>query len=368
MKGTNVIDLTDGSLVAKESAPFGESQTSEDYTTNADLQARHRLGRRSGPSTTCSSRRTGPTWTGGRSSTPMPTTSPTATSRSTTWRGTRPATRCTARQAGFIRNNVPVISSVTVGTDLERQRRLVDAGEKTTVQPREPDHGAQRPAVHQDQHVDRRHEHPVHLLDQEHDPGRRHRTTRTPTGVATINIAGKFGGDGTGKIFTVKITDAVGIVVQQTVDGRTSTTSTARTRPSPSRPSARLPTSWTGTASPVAGHIEAIGISTYDNAGTTDADVSGTVMVRGTAHDNVRIDAITLSHRRRRCRSRSRTGASPGSSPTCPQLPHLRRDPDGRGPRRRVGLQVEHGRHRHGGEEQRGALLRGHGPQLRTIR
>lgn len=33
VKGTNVIDLTDGSLVPKESAPFGESQTSEDYTT-----------------------------------------------------------------------------------------------------------------------------------------------------------------------------------------------------------------------------------------------------------------------------------------------------------------------------------------------
>ncbi|HSV91631.1 MAG TPA: hypothetical protein VLH81_01090, partial [Desulfobacterales bacterium] len=44
----------------------------------------------------------------------------------------------------------------------------------------------------------------------------------------------------------------------------------------------------------MAGHIEAIGISTYHN-GTPDADVSGTVMVRGTAHDNVRIDAITLS-------------------------------------------------------------------------
>ncbi len=47
--------------------------------------------------------------------------------------------------------------------------------------------------------------------------------------------------------------------------------------------------------SPVAGHIESSGISAYDNSPSADADVSGTVMVRGTAHDNVRIDAITLS-------------------------------------------------------------------------
>ena len=114
------------------------------------------------------------------------------------------------------------------------------------------------------------------------------------SGVATINIAGKFGGDGTGKIFTVKITDAVGIVVQQTVevdidnvDGENPTISV-----SPIGAPADL-LDWA--AAPVAGHIESIGISTYDNGGTADADVSGTVMVRGTAHDNVRIDAITLS-------------------------------------------------------------------------
>ena len=38
VKGANVVDLTDGSLVAKGSAPFGESQTSADYTTNPDCK------------------------------------------------------------------------------------------------------------------------------------------------------------------------------------------------------------------------------------------------------------------------------------------------------------------------------------------
>ena len=50
---------------------------------------------------------------------------------------------------------------------------------------------------------------------------------------------------------------------------------------------------WNG--APLSGHIESAAESLYDNGGTVDADVCGTVMVRGTAHDNVRIDAIALS-------------------------------------------------------------------------
>ncbi len=41
-------------------------------------------------------------------------------------------------QAGFIRNNVPVISSVTVGTDLNDDGDANDTGEKTTYNPLAP--------------------------------------------------------------------------------------------------------------------------------------------------------------------------------------------------------------------------------------
>ncbi len=112
-----------------------------------------------------------------------------------------------------------------------------------------------------------------------------------PPGTATINTAGKFGGDGDGKVFTVKITDAVGIVVQQTVT--VNIHNTDATLPTISVTDIALPADlkdWT--SADLAGHIETAAVSRYNGG---DADVSGTVMVRGTAHDNVRIDRIQLS-------------------------------------------------------------------------
>ncbi len=195
-------------------------------------------------------------------------------------------------QAGFIRNNVPVISSVTVGTDLNDDGDSLDTDERTTYNPASPitarndllyikintsTVGMNTPFTYS-----------IVCTTPPATP-----PTTNPTGEAAINIAGKFGGDGTGKIFTVKITDAVGIVVQQTVEVDIDNVDDEDPTIDVSPIAAPLDLlDWA--AAPVAGHIEAIGISTYHN-GTPDADVSGTVMVRGTAHDNVRIDAITLS-------------------------------------------------------------------------
>jgi hypothetical protein len=195
-------------------------------------------------------------------------------------------------QAGFIRNRVPAISSVTVGTDLNDNGNVTDPGEKTTYSAGSPI-TARNDSLYIKINtftVDKNTPFTYSIVC---TTPAGDSTNYGPTGEATINIAGKFGGDGSGKVFTVKITDAVGIEVSQTVtvniDNVDDEDPTITVLPI-GAPADLL--DWD--ANPVAGHIESIGISQYDNA-TPDADVSGTVMVRGTAHDNLRIDEVWLS-------------------------------------------------------------------------
>jgi hypothetical protein len=196
-------------------------------------------------------------------------------------------------RAGFIRNNVPSISSVTVGTDLNDDGDSLDTDERTAYNPASPITARNDLLYIKINTSTVGMNTPFTYSIKNTTPGEATELSDA-TGTATIDISGaRFGGDGAGKIFTVKITDAVGIVVQQTVtvnidnvDGEDPSIAIL-----PIAAPADL-LDWND--DPVEGHIEDIAISTYHN-GTPDADVSGTVMVRGTAHDNVRIDEIWLS-------------------------------------------------------------------------
>jgi len=196
---------------------------------------------------------------------------------------------------GFIKNHAPVISSVTVGTDLNDDTDVLDANEQSPYNPSSPitarndllyieinatETGYNTPFVYS-------------VKNKFYETGTE--LANPATGVASIDISGnRFGGDGEGKVFTVKITDAVGIEVSQDVtvdiDNVDDEDPTITVLPI-AAPADLL--DWA--SSPVAGHIEKLGQTQYDNVPTEDADVSGTVMVRGTSHDNTRIDEIWLS-------------------------------------------------------------------------
>jgi hypothetical protein len=286
-----IINLADGSLVARESMLFGEIPTSADYTTNAACKlvidwtkvgaVDHMQLTQNGSNVD---------WWAQLDSDANHFPDGDVEINYVVWDKAGNAVH--GMEPGFIRNNVPVISSVTVGTDLNDDGDANDSGEKTPYNPASPITARNDLLYLKINTTTVGMNTPFTYSIKNTTPGDVTEYSDA-SGVATINIAGKFGGDGNGKVFMVKITDDVGIVVQQTVtvnidniDGEDPTISV-----SPIGAPADL-LDWTST--PVAGHIESIGDSTYDN-GTPDADVSGTVMVRGTAHDNVRIDAITLS-------------------------------------------------------------------------
>ena len=195
-------------------------------------------------------------------------------------------------QPGFIRNKVPVITSVTVGTDLDASG-VVDGGETSTYNPASPITARNNLLYLKIITTETGYNTPfAYSIMCTTPPG--DMTNYGGTGVATINTTGKFGGDGDGKVFTVKITDNVGIEVQQLVTVNIHNTDS--TLPTISVADIAVPADlkdWDTIDQ--AGHIETAAASSYNNTGTRDADVSGTVMVRGTAHDNVRIDFITLS-------------------------------------------------------------------------
>jgi hypothetical protein len=288
--GTKVIDLTTGSLVNAESAPFGDPPASAPYTTSPNCEAVidwTKIGVIDNMALIQNGSNVD--WWAKLDSTLIADGS--VDIHFVAWDKAGNAVH--GMQAGFIKNKVPVISSVSVGTDLNANG-LVDAGEITTYNPASPITARNDRLYIRINTTETGYNIPFSYSIKYAGSPTDATNYSDASGVAVINSAGKFGGDGNGKVFTVSITDLVGITVQQdmTVNIRNTDAQAPIVGVNPISAPADL-LDWNSIAQP--GHIESAAISRYDNAGTTDADVSGTVMVRGTAHDNVRIDAISLS-------------------------------------------------------------------------
>jgi hypothetical protein len=286
VRGTKVINLATGDLVDKESRLFGETPVSADYTTNPACKAVidwTRVGAVDGMQLV----QNGSDVDWWVKLNTIPITDGAVEIHYATW--DRAGNAVHGMQAGFIRNKVPVISSVTVGTDLDASGG-VEAGEKSPYNPASPITARNNLLFIKINTTETGYNTPFTYSITNTTPGDAAEYSDA-TGVASINTAGKFGGDGDGKVFTAKITDAVGIVVQQTVTVNIHNTDS--TLPTISVTDIALPADlkdWTNTD--LAGHVETAAVSRYNGG---DADVSGTVMARGVAHDNVRIDRIQLS-------------------------------------------------------------------------
>ncbi len=286
VRGAKVINLATGALVDKESALFGETPTLEDYTTDAACKAVIDWGK-VGAVDNMQLVQNGSNvdWWVKLNTIPIPDGA--VEIHYATW--DRAGNAVHGMEPGFIRNKVPVISSVTVGTDLDGNG-TVDGGEKSPYNPVSPITARNNLLFIKINTTETGYNTPFTYSIKNTTPGDATEYSDA-TGTATITTSGKFGGDGDGKVFTVTITDAVGIVVQQTVT--VNIHNTDATVPTISVNPIAVPADlkdWT--AADLAGHIETAALSRYDGG---DADVSGTVMVRGTAHDNVRIDRIQLS-------------------------------------------------------------------------
>lgn len=285
VKGSSVIDLTNGGLVAKETAAFGDYTTDEDCKLvidwdsdwTADARELQQIG-------------SDVEWRAQLDTDSNNFPDGDVTINFVAW--DRAGNPVRGTRAGFIRNRVPVITSVTVGTDLNDDGDTLDTDERTTYNPARPI-TARNDSLYlkiNSSTVDKNTPFTYSIVCT--SPAIAHEFSDA-SGVADITISSwAFAEDGA-NTFILKITDAVGIEVSTPVtvniDNVDDEDPTIEVLPI-AAPADLL--DWDG--NPVAGHIEAVGISQYDNA-IPDADVSGTVMVRGTAHDNIRIDEITLS-------------------------------------------------------------------------
>jgi hypothetical protein len=285
-----VVDLTDGSLVAKEQALFGDPGALQDYTTDEDC--RIVIDTWSGdPYKDLDQVGSDVKWWAKLDTLLVPDGD--IDIHYVAWDKAGNAVH--GEVPGFIKNHAPVISSVTVGTDLNDDDDVLDTGEQSPYNPSLPITARNDLLYIEINATETGHNTPFvySVRNKFYETGTE--LADPATGVALIDISsGRFGGDGTGKVFTVKITDAVGIEVSEdvTVNIDNDDDEDPTIEVLPIAPPADL-LDWN--ASPVAGHIEKLGLTQYDNVPTEDADVSGTVMVRGTAHDNLRIDEIWLS-------------------------------------------------------------------------
>ncbi|HXK37084.1 MAG TPA: hypothetical protein VJ553_05890, partial [Candidatus Paceibacterota bacterium] len=128
VRGANVIDLTTGGLVAKESAPFGESQTSEDYTTDPDCKLV--IDWATYPNMDLNQVGSDVKWWAKLDTLLIPDGN--LEIHYVAWDKAGNAVH--GEQAGFIKNHAPDIETVTVGTDLD-DNGTVDGDEKITYEP-----------------------------------------------------------------------------------------------------------------------------------------------------------------------------------------------------------------------------------------
>lgn len=290
VRGTSFLRLTDGALVALATASFGDPPASAAYTTAAACKAVIDWTKVGGVDNMALSQNGSDVDWWLKPDTTVLTDGPVEI-HYVVWDNAGNAVH--GMQAGFIRNKVPVISSVTVGTDLDASN-LVDGDEMTTYDADTPITARNDWLYIRINATETGFNTPFSYSVKCTTPSGDTTNYANASGVALINTAGLFGGDGNGKVFTVSVTDMVGIIAQQTVT--VNIRNVDPTVPTIEVAEIEAPADlvdWDDIDQP--GHIETIALSQYHNAGTTDADVSGTIIVRGTAHDNVRIDTITLS-------------------------------------------------------------------------
>jgi hypothetical protein len=289
--GTKVVDLSTGALVDAESRQFGDPPASAPYTTDTACKAVIDWTKVGAIDDMALVQNGSDVEWWARLNTTVVSDGPVEI-HYVAW--DRAGNAVHGQKAGFIRNLVPVISSVSVGTDLDGSGVVEDPEEISTYDSESPITARNNLLYLRIDTTEAGYNTPFSYAIKYSGSPPDATNYSDASGVALINTPGKFGGDGEGKLFTVSITDAVGIQVQQEVtvnirnldDQLPTITVNDITAPADLL-------DWNAQLQP--GHIEPTASSRHDNAGTVDADVSGTVIVRGSAHDNVLIDRITLS-------------------------------------------------------------------------
>ncbi|MDA3809040.1 MAG: hypothetical protein PF518_01800 [Spirochaetaceae bacterium] len=178
---------------------------------------------------------------------------------------------------GFIKNNKPVITSTTVGVDLDYSGSVDPAEEFVYSGSFNSQNRLYISLQVSDDNVPGLDYGIYHGFD---DTG----TLLSSTSSYTIDISSGYSDGST--TFFCKITDSDGIIVSQLIETVIDNTDDiAPTISVDEITQSNVPN----------GHLEAAGDSLYNNTPTADADVSGEVRLTGNAWDNQRIKNITLS-------------------------------------------------------------------------
>jgi len=193
-------------------------------------------------------------------------------------------------QTGFIKNHAPVIESIKLGTDLNGVNG-VEGTEETTFLP--ASFGATDFTGRNDQ-LDIT----INLAAGTVNNPLTYSVTYgggnliTAGSLAEIDTSVYSDFSSNGAVFTCTITDSAGLSATETISLNLKNTDTVK--PTIEFGELDADTSVPETAGEKDGHIEERSWSIYDNAGTSDPDISGKVIFSGSAHDDQRIQNLYI--------------------------------------------------------------------------